>query len=507
MKRIHIPFLALLMLFVGCSKDSLTPETTAEQAEKVLSRQEINEIVLDKLNTTGEFKWNMVDAKVIHSALVTGDGVLDIGYMPKGTGDLSEKIHLIDIKDQQWQAAKNTVLNAIITKVNENRTTQIKLEDILLSEDDFFPHLAVKVDNYEVVEMLLNMDEVRFAEPGGFEDKDQEASELDRSLGCGNPNTYTPNTDYTNISPASRRPWNFNNANVTGAWNQTQGDNVTICIIDTGSSPNQPKLGSQFASGFSGGRSITRLGTYKPSFWSNNTDGPNDQCGHGTRMCGLAAAPRGYNYTPAGVAYKSDLLSIRGTKDVFLSNGKEKRGVRDALKIAGNNSGVKVISMSIGTPFYSSTVADGVYYAYNKGKMMMAAAGTTGWYLSWIGVIFPATMNQTVAVTGIKEGTPIVKCSDCHSGSKVDFTVVMQRRYDNDRTGLSLLESGNGTARTGGSSCSTATLAGVAALVWSTNTSMSRATVLQKLKNASANYPSRDSKFGWGTVNAGMAVN
>ncbi|NRA51551.1 MAG: protease, partial [Phaeodactylibacter sp.] len=56
------------------------------------------------------------------------------------------------------------------------------------------------------------------------------------------------------------------------------------------------------------------------------------------------------------------------------------------------------------------------------------------------------------------------------------------------------------------SSAATATTAGIAALVWATNPNQSRNQVLQRLKNASSNYPARSSNFGWGTINAAQAV-
>jgi len=100
-----------------------------------------------------------------------------------------------------------------------------------------------------------------------------------------------------------------------------------------------------------------------------------------------------------------------------------------------------------------------------------------------------------------------VKCVTCHSGPEVDFTIIMERASDDDRTSISLASSTNQPKYTGGSSCATATVAGIAALVWAENTSASRSTVLQALKNASEFYPARDNDFGWGKINAAVAVN
>lgn len=82
----------------------------------------------------------------------------------------------------------------------------------------------------------------------------------------------------------------------------------------------------------------------------------------------------------------------------------------------------------------------------------------------------------------------------------------MQRASDASRTSLTLAMTGNQPAYVGGSSAATATTAGIAALVWATSPSQSRAQVVQRMLNASSNYPGRDSKFGWGTVNAALAV-
>ena len=55
-------------------------------------------------------------------------------------------------------------------------------------------------------------------------------------------------------------------------------------------------------------------------------------------------------------------------------------------------------------------------------------------------------------------------------------------------------------------STATATMAGVAALVWARNPLLTRDQVLQILREASSLYPDRDDDFGFGTVDAGLAV-
>ena len=504
MKRNQLLAIFCCILFiVSCSKDQLDiPENNPGETPELLSKNEVDKIVLDKLKAENEFKWSMVSDQVVWSAIVHSGGVTAVGYRAEGYGDLSEIIHEIDIKKPEWIKSKEQIFDWVEKAEGKAR------EDLIdLAPSEYFPSLDLKLSDFNLVKKLRNSNIVRYVEPMNF-NLDAEIEYARSSAGCGvTPASYITPYDYTTISPYVKRPWNFTDMKIKDAWNTSQGDNITIALIDTGTSPSQPKLGSQFSSGQSTGRYISRHGTYVSSWWPwANPDGPDDDCGHGTQMAGVIAAPRGYNGTAVGTAYKCNLMAIRGTGDVLINSGREKDGVRDALFLAANNSSVKVISMSIGNIFWSSTVADGVYYAYNKGKMIMAAAGTSTWFTSWVGVIFPARMSQTVAVTGVKEYLPLQKCNTCHSGSKVDFVSVMQRRYNNSRTTLTLALSGNQPAYVGGSSAATATMAGIAGMVWATNPYQSRATVLQRLKNASQYYPSRNGSFGWGLVDANQAV-
>src|SRR5690606_3520026 len=261
-----------------------------------------------------------------------------------------------------------------------------------------------------------------------------------------------------------------------------------------------------FNSGLSSGRVIEKYGFYVSSFWWwSSPDGPNDDCGHGTAMAGVIAAPRGTGGSCVGVAYNANLVAVRGTGDVLIEGSKEQSGVADALVFLGNRSDVKIISMSIGNIISSSKVADGIRFAYGKGKLIFSAAGTSTSFTNWAGVIFPASMNETVAVTGVKSGSGYSRCNTCHSGDKVDFTAVMEIA-GTDRHPLSLSMSGNTPSTVGGSSVATATVAGIAALVWSKNPTWTRAQVLNKLKTASDLYPSRSSSYGWGNIDALAAV-
>jgi len=152
-------------------------------------------------------------------------------------------------------------------------------------------------------------------------------------------------------------------------------------------------------------------------------------------------------------------------------------------------------------------VADAISYAEGKGKLIFAAAGTSTFITNGFGVIFPADLNQTIAVTGIKEGnSPFTRCETCHDGPEVDFVVEMERTSNSNLHGVSLGEPDLNISYVGGSSCATATCAGQAALVWSNDLSMNKAQVLDRMMRASNYYPSKNENHGWGTIDLGLAT-
>lgn len=506
MKKISFLLLTSFLIF-SCATDEFNAEDTNQQ--ELTSIAEIQKSVEAEMSDGKVFYWQNADDQFLWSAGMHSDSVFSIGYTIGASFDAETQINNVDIQSEEWKVAKNKVLKLILEKesITRQNSDLSELDLMPYGEEEFFPHLIVQLTNRELISELRKSEYVRFVEPLGFSLEDHFAKKRSNEGCSASPNYGISASDYTDISPGTKRPWNFTNHSVQSAWNNSTGDNVRICIIDTGASDSQDNLGSQFASGWSGGRNIQKYSTHvSGSWWWASLDSPHDQCGHGTSMAGIAAGPRGTDGNAVGVAYKADLMTVRAVTDVVISSSSERKGTRDALYLAAGKSDVKVISMSIGTPFYSSTVADGIYSAYGQGKLIVAAAGTSLSWTSWYPVIFPATMSQTTAVTGLRDNGN-VKCVTCHSGSQVDFTIIMERASNDDRTSISLASSANQPKYTGGSSCATATVAGIAALVWAENTNASRSTVLQALKNASEFYPGRHGDFGWGKINAANAVN
>ncbi|MEL6142144.1 MAG: S8 family serine peptidase [Bacteroidota bacterium] len=509
MQRLLLYSLTILLLTLTACADQFTsePADTVAPSQEILTKADINATVEAQLQRTNEvFDWNDADPFLAYSAMAHGGQEAALGYQPAGFANIDGRIHEIEVTRGAWKTTRDQLMERLITETERLTGQSVTEEDLIVApEDGVLPIVEIKVLHPELVDIFRALPEVRYLEPNNYDPR-----EITPRSGAGcdvQPSNNIPTDDYVNTSPGSKIPWNFSYMNIPQAWNVSQGDNIGVCIIDTGLSPNQSKLNGSFSSGQSTGRYRNKYGTYVSSWWPwASPDGPNDQCGHGTQMAGLAVAPRTTGGSTVGVAYQANLVAVRATSDVVVNGGSEKRGVKDALVLAGNRSDVQIISMSIGDVFSSGTVRDGINYAYNRGKMIFAAAGTSLTWTSWWGVIFPANLSNTVAVTGIRTGTPLQRCDICHDGNKVDFVAVMQRRNETSRTSLTLALSGNTPSYVGGSSAATATTAGIAALVWATNPSQSREQILNRLKNAASIYPGRDNNFGWGIIDAYAAV-
>lgn len=501
--------LSLAVLIGSCKRDDAGPLQPVAQGDVLqqrenlapvpqdgpLVREELDRIVIGTLEQNDGFNWGMVDLRTLWSATQYSEHHVAIGYQPAGMGDISEITHLIDIKDPSWSAVHDALIDLVLTGLTKDRATPLRLSDILVEDDPKLPIITLRLSDKEVLTALYNLKNVRYVEPLGY----WPATGVDRSTsGCGSSTTGLNAADVSTITPNAKLPWNFNNHTIPAAWTVGQGQGITVGVIDAGISSSQPLIGSSFNNGDSNiGRSVTTGYTYGSSAYTS--------CTHGTGMSGLATGPRNSVGATTGVGYKSNLHFIRGCEDVVLDLSAELTGVKNALVQMGDNASVRVVSMSIGTPFSSGVLTDGVNYAYGRGKMLMAAAGTSSGWLSWYGVIYPAALTKCVAVTGVKENGS--KCGSCHDGSQVDLTICMERNASSSRNTLSLAPSGNTPTYIGGSSAATATAAGIAALVWGTKPTATREQVLQCLTTTAqfANAPS--SSKGYGNINAQSAVN
>lgn len=500
MKKI-VFYVFTVFVLSSCNREEM--QTSPVEAEIVntdpLSARQINEQINQTIKTKGRFSWNDASSHFLWSGIYQGNKIASIGF-----GDSEDDFDRS--KSSNSEALQNEILDVIQQYEGKN-------DRILLASDEFLNQIDVYIEKQETVVALRKLKSIRYFEPADYRYFENEnkingtvAKSSGSSSGCGYESSTLKSSDYTTVTPNAKAPWSFYKHKITNAWSYSTGAGVTIGLIDSGVSFNQSLLSGSFNNGSSSGRSISKYGVYVDSIWpwSSGYDGADDKCGHGTSMASAMAAPRNNQGQPVGVAYNANVISYRAASNVVLDGYHEQNGVKKAFTNLGNTSSVKIISMSMGHIFSIGKIKDGVKYAYSKGKLIFCAGGTSTSFTTFVGVIFPAWMPETQAVTGVKENTSNQKCDVCHAGDEIDFTYQMERSSGKNIPVLSYYNAQ--TDYVGGSSVATASTAGIAALVWAKNPSWNRDQVINKMRQSATYYPTKNANYGYGNINVLKAV-
>jgi hypothetical protein len=510
MKKITYVFAVLLLSVTACKKNQ-QDAVVVQNPSAAIAQQNLDDAIKDQVIKTGHFDWISATDEMLWSALQYGDDVVSIGFKPANTSsDLSSSIHNINISQGAWASTKQSVLQSIYQQELQLQPNLL-FKNLEAYEENVLPVVNVHIKSLSTIKFLRSLNTVRYVEPMGYEPQSfvetLSSSGIQTSSGCGAnvaDNGLMNGTDYAVISPNAKQSWHHAYHNISGAWTKSSGAGIKILIIDSGIGQDQTLFGSNFNSGFSTGRTIEKAVTLRKSAWFGFGYGgaetsTADECGHGTQMAGLCAAPLSSFGNAAGVAYNCNLVTVRASTDVLIDESRETKGVADAFVLAGNKSDVRIVSMSMGRITGSSQISDAIDYAYNNNKLIFCAAGTSfGWSAGWFGVIFPATKWNVNAVTGVTDNNN--RCVDCHDGQ--------EEKASNQRHALTTDMNSYTPSTAGGSSAATATMAGIAALVWAKNPAFTRDEVINKLIQNCSNYPNNKSNsLGWGNVDANGATN
>ena len=168
-----------------------------------------------------------------------------------------------------------------------------------------------------------------------------------------------PNYIYTSLEfpndPDYVKQWNLHNINIESAWDETKGSGVTVAVIDTGITTVPDLKDTKFVKGYD---------------FVNDRVEAEDDSGHGTHVAGTIAQSTNNGYGVAGIAYEASLMPLK----VLGNAGGTVADIAEAIKFAADN-GADVINMSLGGPGESQLLEEAINYAYQKGVVLIAAAG------------------------------------------------------------------------------------------------------------------------------------
>jgi len=280
-------------------------------------------------------------------------------------------------------------------------------------------------------------------------------------------NQWSLNNDGVNTSQWNGVPGS--DMNVFNAWNTTSGSSsVKTAIIDEGVDLTHNDLTPNLLPGYD----ATGQG-------SNGAPSGNDA--HGTACAGIVAAVGNNNTGIAGVAYGSKIIPVRIAYSN--SNGNwvtSNSWIGNAINWAWQTGGADILSNSWGGGGSSSTINNAISGAVNNGRgglgsPVLFAAGNSNGNNS-----YPATYSPTISVIAMSMCNQRKSPSSCDGESwwgsnysnGADVAAPGVKIYTTDISGSAGYSSGDYTSSFNGTSSACPNAAGVMALIFSANSSL-----------------------------------
>ncbi|MFH0943227.1 MAG: S8 family serine peptidase [Candidatus Beckwithbacteria bacterium] len=271
------------------------------------------------------------------------------------------------------------------------------------------------------------------------------------------------------------------------AWDTTQ-NGVKVAILDCGINENHPDLA---------GKVVDRKD------FTNSASGTNDVYGHGTHVAGIVAAVTNNNDGVAGVCPGCSLLNGKVLND---SGSGAYSWIASGITWAADN-GAKVINLSLGGSATSATLENAVNYAWNKGVVVVAAAGNS----NDSSYTYPAAYTNSMAVAATDNQDKRAYFSS-YGWQWVDVAAPGVFVYSTWKNSSSHYDPQPECDLTvcykyaSGTSMSTPIVAGVAGLVWTSNYNQSAASVRARIESTADKISGTGTYWSAGRVNAANAV-
>ena len=267
--------------------------------------------------------------------------------------------------------------------------------------------------------------------------------------------------------------WHLTKIGAPTAWDVTQGENVTIAILDSGVDATHPDLASRLVPGW--------------NFYDNNSN-TSDVYGHGTQVAGAAAAASNNALGVASVAGMARIMPIRVTDTAGMGSLSQ---MASGITWAADR-GARVANLSFAAAGGYATVQNAAQYMKKKGGLVVTAAGNTGTAQTF------AAHASTIVVSGTTSSD--AKASWSSYGSFVDIAAPGASIWTTTR--------GGGYKAASGTSMATPVAAGVVGLMMASNPGLSAEGVESILFSTAVDLGSAgfDTSFGNGRVNASAAV-
>lgn len=327
-----------------------------------------------------------------------------------------------------------------------------------------------------------------------------EYAEPDQPVGAATSDQYFPRQyalqndgqSFTNTAGDITVPAGTKDADVDAveAWNTTTGNGIKVAVLDSGVASDNPDIAPKVVARANFSSSATKAGDPVAE----------DYYGHGTHVAGNVAATVDNTIGVAGVCPGCTILAGKVLND---------SGVGSSSSLASGidwavSNGARVINMSLGVRA-SRTLEAAVNNAWNKGVVLVAAAGNGGNQTK----IYPGAYPNVIAV-GATDNNDAKASFSTYGASWVDIAAPGVNVYSTFPNHPFVLATQNNRSQGydvgNGSSMSSAIVAAAAALAWSAHPGATNATIRADVESTADDVPGTGTYWAYGRVNAAAAV-
>ncbi len=280
---------------------------------------------------------------------------------------------------------------------------------------------------------------------------------------------YTPNDpNYVN-----GRLWGLKKIGVSRAWDSTRGRGIKIAVVDTGIAASHPDIESKI---------IAQTDTV-----NNDSTAEDDDFGHGTHVAGTLGASTNNARGVAGGCFRCGLLVAKA--------GNYSEGFYDSDVIEGIYWSVqneaKAINLSLGGPGHSWAMERAVNYAWERGVVVVAAAG-----------------NQNSSTPNYPSGYANVMSVAATNKKDQRAPFSNYGKVDVSAPGVGIISTvpGGGYEAYSGTSMASPHVAALAGLLAAQGRSAVEIRERMQATTRDLGPVGKDTYYGWGRIDAGEAV-
>ncbi len=278
--------------------------------------------------------------------------------------------------------------------------------------------------------------------------------------------SFIPNDEYYDLQ------WHLEKISASEAWDKSTGDGIIVAVLDSGVDSSHSDLSEKLLQGY--------------NFFDNDYD-TSDVYGHGTKVAGVAGATTNNMIGISSIGYECSILPIRVTD----TNGYAYYSLlaKGLTYAADEGAKVAVISFRI---FGGSALSEAASYFMEKGGLVVAAGGNDRNYHSDPDNPYIISVSATTSSDSRASYSSFGYYIDIAAPGSGIYTTIMGGSYGS----------------VSGTSFSAPLTAGLIALIFSANPSLTPIEVEQIIESTAVDLGSSgyDIYYGYGRIDASSAL-